>query len=134
MVKCICIVESKPSSMVHFLLSNRVLSSTKVEIHGPVSIGTLQANLGSFRIIHCVANNTVGNANIILTFPDKSKKYLEFQVCITCLYDVPPDCYHIDKRKLTPYGFCLNRSDTDSCHRQWSCSCDFGDTNSGGSG
>ncbi|XP_067458013.1 myelin-associated glycoprotein-like isoform X1 [Thunnus thynnus] len=73
MVKCICIVESKPSSMVHFLLSNRVLSSTKVEIHGPVSIGTLQANLGSFRIIHCVANNTVGNANITLTLPDKSE-------------------------------------------------------------
>ncbi|XP_067458002.1 myelin-associated glycoprotein-like isoform X3 [Thunnus thynnus] len=73
MVKCICIVESKPSSMVHFLLSNRVLSSTKVEIHGPVSIGTLQANLGSFRFIHCVANNTVGNANITLTFPDKSQ-------------------------------------------------------------
>lgn len=73
MVKCICIVESKPSSMVHFLLSNRVLSSTKVEIHGPVSIGTLQANLGSFRFIHCVANNTVGNANITLTLPDKSE-------------------------------------------------------------
>ncbi|XP_067458017.1 myelin-associated glycoprotein-like [Thunnus thynnus] len=73
MVKCICIVESKPSSMVHFLLSNRVLSSTKVEINGPVTIGTLQANFGSSGFVHCVVNNTVGNANITLTLPDKSE-------------------------------------------------------------
>lgn len=71
MVKCMCIVDSQPPSMVHFLFSDRVLPSTKVEIHGAVTIGTLQENLGSFGFIHCVANNTVGNANITLTLPDK---------------------------------------------------------------
>lgn len=98
MVKCMCIVDSQPPSMVHFLFSDRVLPSTKVEIHGAVTIGTLQENLGSFGFIHCVANNTVGNANITLTLPDKSKKYLEFQVCITCLYDMPPDCYKTSEK------------------------------------
>ncbi|XP_062278965.1 myelin-associated glycoprotein-like isoform X3 [Scomber scombrus] len=80
MMKCMCIVESNPPSRVHFLLSDRVLQSTKLEIHGHLTIGTLQANLGSFGFIQCVANNMMGNANITLisTLPDKNKMLIPY--------------------------------------------------------
>ncbi|KAM7420541.1 hypothetical protein PAMA_014991 [Pampus argenteus] len=73
MIKCTCFVESSPSSVVHFLLSDRVLLNTTVEIHDSLTIGTLQAKLGSFGFIQCMANNTVGTAIITLTLSDKSK-------------------------------------------------------------
>ncbi|XP_051261490.1 B-cell receptor CD22-like isoform X7 [Dicentrarchus labrax] len=69
MVKCVCIVESRPPSMVHFVLSDRVLPSTKVEKHDSVTIGTLQAELGSSAFVLCLANNTQGNANVTLFLP-----------------------------------------------------------------
>ncbi|XP_034731313.1 sialoadhesin-like isoform X2 [Etheostoma cragini] len=68
MVKCVCIVESKPPSMVYFLLSDRVLPSTEVEKHGFVTIGTLQAKFESSEPV-CLANNTLGNANLTLPLP-----------------------------------------------------------------
>lgn len=69
MVKCVCIAESKPPSMVHFVLSGRVHPSTKVEKHGSVTIGTLQAELGSYEFVLCLANNTQGKANLTLVLP-----------------------------------------------------------------
>ncbi|XP_032374240.1 myelin-associated glycoprotein isoform X1 [Etheostoma spectabile] len=72
MVKCVCVVESKPPSMVYFLLSDKVLPRTKVEKHGFVTIGTLRANFGSSEPVYCLANNTLGNANLTLPLP-KSK-------------------------------------------------------------
>ncbi|KAM8868924.1 sialic acid-binding Ig-like lectin 14 [Spinachia spinachia] len=68
-VKCVCIAESQPVSMIHFVLSDRVLPRAKVEHYGPVTIGTLHAGFGSSRVVHCVANNTLGNANITLSLP-----------------------------------------------------------------
>lgn len=74
MVKCVCIAESRPPSMVHFVLSDRVLPSTKVEKHDSVTIGTLQAELGSSAFVLCLANNTQGNANATLFLPVNSKE------------------------------------------------------------
>ncbi|XP_041648565.1 myelin-associated glycoprotein-like isoform X1 [Cheilinus undulatus] len=73
MVKCVCIAESRPPSMVHFVLSDRVLPKAKVEKHGPVTIGTIQAKFGSSEFVHCLANNTQGSANLTLYFPVNSK-------------------------------------------------------------
>ncbi|XP_056236092.1 sialoadhesin-like [Seriola aureovittata] len=73
MVKCICIVESKPPCMLHFVLSDRVLPGTKVEKHGSVTIGTLQGEFGSSEIVLCLANNTEGNAKLTLSLPVSGK-------------------------------------------------------------
>lgn len=73
MVKCVCIAESRPPSTVHFVLSDRVLPSTRVETHGSVSIGTLQAVFGSYQVVYCLANNTLGKANLTLSLPANSK-------------------------------------------------------------
>lgn len=75
MVKCVCTVESRPPSMVQFVLSDRVLPITKVEKHDSVTIGTLQAKLGSFEFVLCLANNTQGNANLSLSLPVDSKLF-----------------------------------------------------------
>ncbi|XP_042346465.1 sialoadhesin-like [Plectropomus leopardus] len=72
-VKCVCIAESKPPSMVHFMLSDKVLPSTTVEKHSYLTIGTLQAEFGSSDVVFCLANNTEGNANLTLPLPVNSK-------------------------------------------------------------
>ncbi|KAK2844405.1 hypothetical protein Q5P01_011064 [Channa striata] len=64
MVKCVCIVESRPSSSVRFVLSDRVLPSTKTDTHGYVTIGSLQAESGSSEFVQCLANNTLGSTNL----------------------------------------------------------------------
>ena len=74
MVKCVCISDSKPPSMLYFVLPDRVLPSTKVEKHGSVTIGTLHAELGSSVAVCCLANNTMGNANLTLSLPVTSKE------------------------------------------------------------
>lgn len=79
MVKCVCIVESKPPCMVHFVLSDRVLSGTKIERHGSVTIGTLQAEFGSSEFVHCLANNTEGEAKLTLSFTVNGKQV--FRIC-----------------------------------------------------
>ncbi|XP_042073189.1 uncharacterized protein LOC102312528 isoform X2 [Haplochromis burtoni] len=68
-VKCECIVESRPPSMVHFVLGDRVLQSTSIETVGSVTTGTLQTYFGSFKFVHCLANSTLGNANLSLLLP-----------------------------------------------------------------
>ncbi|XP_026227499.1 sialoadhesin-like isoform X2 [Anabas testudineus] len=65
-VKCVCIVESSPPSMVHFVLSDRVLSSTKTETHGFNTTETLHTKSGSSEFVQCLAMNTLGNVSLTL--------------------------------------------------------------------
>ncbi|XP_035772302.1 myelin-associated glycoprotein-like, partial [Neolamprologus brichardi] len=67
---CECIVESESPSMALFVLGNRVLQSTKVEKNGSVTTEILQADFGSFKFVHCLANNILGNANLMLSLSD----------------------------------------------------------------
>ncbi|KAI3360914.1 hypothetical protein L3Q82_013127 [Scortum barcoo] len=77
MVKCVCIVDSKPPSMVHFVLpEHRVLhNATKTEKHGTITIANLLAELGSSEFVLCLASNTQGNANLTLYLPVDSKMH-----------------------------------------------------------
>uniref|UniRef100_I3K7R1 Myelin-associated glycoprotein n=1 Tax=Oreochromis niloticus TaxID=8128 RepID=I3K7R1_ORENI len=68
-VMCECIVESRPPSMLHFVLGDRVVQNSKVQTVGSVTTGTLQTDFGSFKFVHCLANNTLGNANLTLSLP-----------------------------------------------------------------
>ncbi|XP_026039156.1 myelin-associated glycoprotein-like [Astatotilapia calliptera] len=68
-IKCDCIVESEPPSMVYFILGDRVMQSNKAEKNGSVTIETLQTDFGSFRRVQCLANNVVGYDNILLSLP-----------------------------------------------------------------
>ncbi|KAG7242183.1 hypothetical protein INR49_024229 [Caranx melampygus] len=89
MVKCMCIVESKPSCMVHFVLSDRILTGTKVEKHGSVTIGTLQGAFQSSKFIQCLANNTEGNATLTLSLPVSDKMqnlYIVIAVVTTVVF------------------------------------------------
>ncbi|XP_044063619.1 sialic acid-binding Ig-like lectin 14 [Siniperca chuatsi] len=72
-LKCVCIAESIPPSIVHFMFSDGVLPSTKVENNGSVTIGTLQAELGSSEFVLCLANNMQGNATLKLSLPVNSE-------------------------------------------------------------
>ncbi|KAG7474329.1 myelin-associated glycoprotein sialoadhesin-like isoform X1 [Solea senegalensis] len=74
-VKCMCIVESKPPSMVHFVIPEKVFAGTKIERHGSVTIGTLQAEFGSSEVVHCLANNTIGIASFTLSLPVNDKMH-----------------------------------------------------------
>ncbi|XP_026227497.1 B-cell receptor CD22-like isoform X2 [Anabas testudineus] len=65
-VKCVCIVESSPPSMVHFVLSDRVLSSTKTETHGFNTTETLHTKSGSSEFVQCLANNTLGKVSLTI--------------------------------------------------------------------
>ncbi|XP_036929697.1 sialoadhesin-like isoform X1 [Acanthopagrus latus] len=75
-VKCVCTVDSKPPSRVYFVLSDKVLPSTKVETHSSLTIGTLQADLGSYASVLCLANNTQGSASLSLSVNSKMQSYI----------------------------------------------------------
>ncbi|XP_035772299.1 myelin-associated glycoprotein-like [Neolamprologus brichardi] len=75
-IKCDCIVESEPPSMVYFIFGDRVMQSSKVDMNGSVTTGTLQTDFGSFRRVQCLANNVVGYDNILLSLPVNGKKDL----------------------------------------------------------
>ncbi|XP_068180393.1 myelin-associated glycoprotein-like isoform X2 [Antennarius striatus] len=81
MTECVCIVESKPPSTVHFVLFGKVLLNTKIEKLDSVTIGTIKAELGSYKFVLCVANNTQGNASLTLFLPNS--KMLSLYVIIT---------------------------------------------------
>ncbi|KAM9852136.1 sialic acid-binding Ig-like lectin 13 [Aulostomus maculatus] len=68
-IKCACIVDSLPPSAVRFLHSDRVLSSSKVERRGSITIVTLEIDSGLSGFVHCVVNNTLGNATAALALP-----------------------------------------------------------------
>lgn len=78
MVTCVCIAEAQPASMVHFVLSDRVLPNNKVEKHGSVTTGTLKAEFGSYRVVYCVANNTLGKTNRTLSITVNSEDHYYF--------------------------------------------------------
>lgn len=83
-VKCVCTVDSKPPSRVYFVLSDKVLPSTKVETHSSLTIGTLQADLGSYASVLCLANNTQGSASLSLSVNSK-KIFTILRMHDTCL-------------------------------------------------
>lgn len=65
--------------MVHFVLSGRVLPSTKLETNGTFTTGTLQAELEAYEFVVCVADNAKGSTNITLFLPSK---VFNFIVCL----------------------------------------------------
>ncbi|KAM9310677.1 myelin-associated glycoprotein [Pholidichthys leucotaenia] len=71
-VKCVCITESNPPSLVQFVLADRVLHSTNKETHGFLTFSTLQTDFGSSKNVICLANNTLGKANLTLPLPVNS--------------------------------------------------------------
>ncbi|KAF3691781.1 Myelin-associated glycoprotein Siglec-4a Precursor [Channa argus] len=83
MVKCVCIVESRPSSSVRFGLSDKVLPSTKIDTHGYVSIGTLQAQSGSSEFVQCLAKNDLGSVNLTVPLSVNGKmQYVHIFIAI----------------------------------------------------
>uniref|UniRef100_A0A3Q1JHM7 Ig-like domain-containing protein n=1 Tax=Anabas testudineus TaxID=64144 RepID=A0A3Q1JHM7_ANATE len=115
-VKCVCIVESSPPSMVHFVLSDRVLSSNKTETHGFNTTETLHTKSGSSEFVQCLAFNTLGKVS--LTFPLAVKGLIHLSyIKIVCIIT------------MTSLGFCSNRKDAESLyfHSYWSRH-RFGDT------
>lgn len=78
---CVCVVDSVPPSSVNFVLSDRVLSSTKLETNETFTTGTLQTELGAYKFVVCMANNTKGSTNITLFLPGNSK-FFKFIVCL----------------------------------------------------
>ncbi|XP_067366624.1 sialic acid-binding Ig-like lectin 14 isoform X2 [Channa argus] len=83
MVKCVCIVESRPSSSVRFGLSEKVLPSTKIDTHGYVSIGTLQAQSGSSEFVQCLAKNDLGSVNLTVPLSVNGKmQYVHIFIAI----------------------------------------------------
>ncbi|XP_034017829.1 myelin-associated glycoprotein-like isoform X2 [Thalassophryne amazonica] len=67
MVTCTCIAESSPPSTVHFLLSVIILPNVTVETHGSLTFATLRQHFESSGFVQCLANNTLGSANVTLS-------------------------------------------------------------------
>lgn len=60
-MKCECIVDSNPASTVQFVLADRVVPSTALQVMGSITTGTLEANLRLHTaLVACLANNTQG--------------------------------------------------------------------------
>lgn len=60
-MKCECVVDSNPPSTVQFMLADRVVPSTALQVRGSITTGTLEANLQLHTaLITCLANNTQG--------------------------------------------------------------------------
>ncbi|XP_020793260.1 myelin-associated glycoprotein-like isoform X2 [Boleophthalmus pectinirostris] len=64
-VRCMCIAKSSPPSEVHLLSEGQLLDTT-TERYGLLSIVTLQADIGLFSSVTCIANNTVGSTTLLL--------------------------------------------------------------------
>nr|XP_061789758.1 sialoadhesin-like [Nerophis lumbriciformis] len=69
MVQCVCFVQSRPPSSVHFFLPGTVLPRPEIEQHDSITIATLKASLPSSGSIACMANNSVGNSSTPITLP-----------------------------------------------------------------
>lgn len=74
-MKCECIVDSSPPSTVHFVLADRVLPSTQVESNGSLTIGTVLVDLGPYKFVVCLANNTQGHAEFYIPLGSKILKF-----------------------------------------------------------
>uniref|UniRef100_A0AAV2MG07 Ig-like domain-containing protein n=1 Tax=Knipowitschia caucasica TaxID=637954 RepID=A0AAV2MG07_KNICA len=68
-VRCICIAESNPPCEVHLLQSDRVLSQTRTETSGLITVLTLETEMGLFTSVSCFANNSVGHMDLLLSLP-----------------------------------------------------------------
>uniref|UniRef100_A0AAZ3SIG0 Ig-like domain-containing protein n=1 Tax=Oncorhynchus tshawytscha TaxID=74940 RepID=A0AAZ3SIG0_ONCTS len=73
MVTCLCIVDSEPPSTVEWSLPAGHLPSTRVEMHGSVTMVSLQRALGFSETVHCHASNTQGNATLSFTVSTNGK-------------------------------------------------------------
>lgn len=78
---CVCIVESSPPSGVQFVLSDGISNSTDVKTNGTITIGVLQTEPGPHQFIHCLANNTLGRANLTLSMAH-SKGFLKKDIFV----------------------------------------------------
>ncbi|CAG6015716.1 unnamed protein product [Menidia menidia] len=78
LVNCVCKVESKPPSTVSFVLADKVLQGTKEDKSGFFTISVLQEDFESHTFLECVANNTLGKANLRLSLPLDGKRMLFF--------------------------------------------------------
>ncbi|XP_070293407.1 B-cell receptor CD22-like [Salvelinus sp. IW2-2015] len=79
MVTCLCIVDSEPTATVEWSLPAGplpTLPSTRVEMHGSVTMVTLQRTLGFSETLHCHASNTKGNTTLSLTVSTNDKKLM----------------------------------------------------------
>ncbi|XP_064803936.1 sialoadhesin-like [Oncorhynchus masou masou] len=76
MVTCLCIVDSEPPSTVEWSLPAGHLPSTRVEMHGSVTIVSLQRALGFSETVHCHASNTQGNATLSFTVSTNDKMFM----------------------------------------------------------
>lgn len=65
-ITCVCIAESNPPSRLQFMLSDVVHDST-MKVDGTVTMGTLRVAQTPHKFIQCLANNTVGIANLTLS-------------------------------------------------------------------
>ncbi|XP_075882320.1 B-cell receptor CD22 isoform X2 [Nelusetta ayraudi] len=62
-MKCECIVDSNPPSTVQFMLADRVVPSTELQVRGSITTGTLEVGLRLHTLVTCLANNTQGAAS-----------------------------------------------------------------------
>ncbi|KAL7849087.1 hypothetical protein SRHO_G00207100 [Serrasalmus rhombeus] len=71
---CLCMVDSHPTSDIKWWTSDpsKVLNSSNTEIHGSLTIVTLQGVLDS-NTVHCHASNSQGNSTMTLRVPHNGK-------------------------------------------------------------
>nr|XP_020475795.1 myelin-associated glycoprotein-like isoform X3 [Monopterus albus] len=85
MMKCLCIAESNPPCLVYFAVSDKVLPSTKLDKHGHITIGTLLAESVSSEFVQCVANNTLGSADLKVSVNGKVQNLYIFIAIGACI-------------------------------------------------
>ncbi|KAM4580515.1 B-cell receptor CD22 isoform 1-T2 [Odontesthes bonariensis] len=78
LVTCECIVDSKPPSIVFFVLADKVLLGTKRDKTSYFTISAPQADFEYSTFVNCVANNTEGYTNLRLSLPFDEKMLLIF--------------------------------------------------------
>lgn len=66
LITCVCIVESNPPSRLQFVLSDRIQNSTGVKTNGTVTTALLQVQQRPYTFVQCLANSTLGRAELIL--------------------------------------------------------------------
>lgn len=125
---CVCIVESSPPSVVQFLLPGGISNSTDVMINGTVTIGILQTEPGPHQFIHCLANNTLGRANLTLSVAhSKGLKNISLYASGSMeesVMNVPLVlCSDRQEDKVSLYLHCRRRSAAGAGHSNVSHSC-----------
>lgn len=78
-MKCECIVDSNPPSTVQFMLADRVVPSTELQVRGSITTGTLEAGLRLHTLVTCLANNTQGGASHSIPLDSKASDLSEME-------------------------------------------------------